>query len=117
MIGARLARRLVIGVVGYPFLLFAVVAMISPIPLGPILVPLALVFLSLEFKWADRLVRTLERKAGPLGRGVAGARRRVRRLGLGVEHRLRRSATARAGRRAARAAAADGRGGGESRPG
>ena len=57
----RLAKRIVIGVVGATVLLLAVVMIITP---GPafILIPVGLAILGLEFAWARLWLRWLRRR-------------------------------------------------------
>ena len=57
----KLARRIVIGVVGATVLLIGVVMMVAPGP-GLIVIPLGLAILSLEFAWARHWLRKVRER-------------------------------------------------------
>lgn len=57
----RIARRIVVGVIGFSVLLLGVVMLITPGP-ALVVIPVGLGILSLEFAWARHWLRTLRRK-------------------------------------------------------
>ena len=57
----KLARRIVIGVVGATVLLIGVVMMVTPGP-ALIMIPLGLAILSLEFAWARHWLRKVRER-------------------------------------------------------
>lgn len=69
----RIARRVVIGVVGMTVLLVGIALTVLP---GPafIVIPLGLGILGLEFAWARRWLRTLKEKVGDTARTVLDGR-------------------------------------------
>lgn len=77
----KMARRIVIGVVGFSVLLLGVVMIVAP---GPafVVIPVGLAILSLEFTWARlwlaRVRRTIsEQAANSFGKRAENHRERV----------------------------------------
>jgi uncharacterized protein (TIGR02611 family) len=56
----KVARRIVIGVVGATVLILGIVMMVTPGP-GLVVIPVGLAILSLEFAWARAWLRRLRR--------------------------------------------------------
>lgn len=80
----RIARRVVIAVVGGTLLLVGIVMLVAPGP-GLVVIPLALAVLGAEFAWARFWLRRLKARLGPerlreAGRGLARMRERLGRL-------------------------------------
>ena len=79
----RLARRLAVAVVGSTLLIAGVILWVTPIPVGFILVPTALIILAAEFAWARSLLHHIKTRTGPVGRAIAcgesAARRKLTR--------------------------------------
>lgn len=73
----RLARRIVIGVMGGTVLLLGIVMLVAPGP-GLLVIPLGLGILGIEFAWARIWLRRLKDSVGP--EVMAGAARGYRRL-------------------------------------
>jgi tellurite resistance protein TerC len=57
--GYRLARRIVIGVVGGTVVLIGVVMLVTPGP-GLVVIPTGLAILAIEFAWARRWLKRLK---------------------------------------------------------
>jgi tellurite resistance protein TerC len=68
-IAYRLARRIVIAVVGFSVLAVGIAMMVLP---GPafIVIPIGLGILGLEFAWARRWLKTVKEKAEAVARTV-----------------------------------------------
>ncbi|MEM6749562.1 MAG: PGPGW domain-containing protein [Planctomycetota bacterium] len=79
----RSARRSAVLVLGYGLLIAGLILWPTPIPLGVVFVPLALVILSSEARWARRHAKRLQRKTGRLGRRSRVVGARVRRWSRG----------------------------------
>lgn len=61
----KLARRIVIGVVGSTVLLLGIVMMVTPGP-GLVVIPIGLAILSLEFAWARFWLRRVRQSISDL---------------------------------------------------
>jgi tellurite resistance protein TerC len=70
----RLARRVVIAVVGSTVLAIGIAMMVLP---GPafVVIPIGLGILGLEFAWARRWLKTARERAEALARSVSGSTR------------------------------------------
>lgn len=63
----RLARRIVIGVVGTTVVLIGIVMLVTPGP-GLVIIPAGLAILGMEFAWARMWLKTLRRTISDRGR-------------------------------------------------
>lgn len=77
--GYRLARRIVIGVIGGTVVLAGVVMLVTPGP-GLLVIPLGLTILALEFAWARAWLERL--KANLSKEQLNGLLARTRKLGV-----------------------------------
>jgi uncharacterized protein (TIGR02611 family) len=91
----RLARRLVVAVVGSTVLLVGVVMIVLPGP-ALIVIPAGLAILGAEFVWARRLLRRLRAMSDGVVEHSGPARPLLRRLRAMVERVLKPKKTARA---------------------
>lgn len=69
----KLARRIIIGVVGFTVLLLGMVMLVTPGP-ALLIIPLGLGILSLEFAWARIWLKRIRRKIAEQGERWRGGR-------------------------------------------
>lgn len=69
-IGYRLARRLVIALIGGTLVLLGLIMFVTPGP-ALLVIPVGLAILSLEFAWARHWLQKLKDGVGPEGREAA----------------------------------------------
>jgi tellurite resistance protein TerC len=71
-IAYRMARRIVVAVVGFTVLMIGIAMMVLP---GPafIVIPIGLGILGLEFAWARRWLKRAKERAEALARSVSGS--------------------------------------------
>ncbi|MEM7230519.1 MAG: PGPGW domain-containing protein, partial [Planctomycetota bacterium] len=63
----RHARKVIVGVMGFTILIFGAILLPTPLPLGWILIPLALIVLAGEFVFARRWLDAIQNNTGALG--------------------------------------------------
>lgn len=69
----KLARRIVVGIVGTTVLLLGLIMMVTPGP-GLVVIPIGLAILSIEFAWARFWLRRVRKSISDLNSNAQAAR-------------------------------------------
>lgn len=69
---------------GFALILIGILTTPTPLPFGIVLIPAGLIVLSLEYPFAERVLRLIETRLGAVGRKIAGLNRRARAVAVRV---------------------------------